>query len=50
MLSAELWQWLNKRFVLQRPVDPLREVLVLNGTRAQDTSLAALAAGSVVHT
>jgi N-succinyldiaminopimelate aminotransferase len=39
--------WLNKRFALPRPVDPLHEVLVLNGTR-EGLFLAALAAKNYV--
>ena len=39
--------WLNKRFALERPVDPLHEVLVLNGTR-EGLFLAALAAKNYV--
>jgi N-succinyldiaminopimelate aminotransferase len=35
--------WLNKRFALERPVDPAHEVLVLNGTR-EGLFLAAIAA------
>jgi N-succinyldiaminopimelate aminotransferase len=35
--------WLGRRFVLERPVDPATEVLVLNGTR-EGLFLAALAA------
>ncbi len=35
--------WLTKRFALERPVDPLHEVLVLNGTR-EGLFLAAIAA------
>ncbi len=40
-------QWLNKRFAIERPVDPLNEVLVLNGTR-EGLFLAALAAKNYV--
>ena len=36
-------QWLGRRFALERPLDPLDEVLVLNGTR-EGLFLAALAA------
>ncbi len=36
-------QWLGRRFTLERPLDPLNEVLVLNGTR-EGLFLAALAA------
>jgi N-succinyldiaminopimelate aminotransferase len=36
-------QWLGRRFALERPLDPLNEVLVLNGTR-EGLFLAALAA------
>jgi N-succinyldiaminopimelate aminotransferase len=36
-------KWLNRRFALERPVDPASEVLVLNGTR-EGLFLAALAA------
>ena len=36
-------QWLNRRYALARPVEPGREVLVLNGTR-EGLFLAALAA------
>ncbi|MGB6537675.1 MAG: aminotransferase class I/II-fold pyridoxal phosphate-dependent enzyme [Xanthobacteraceae bacterium] len=36
-------EWLNRRYALERPVDPLSEVLVLNGTR-EGLFLAALAA------
>jgi aspartate/methionine/tyrosine aminotransferase len=36
-------KWLNRRFALDRPVDPATEVLVLNGTR-EGLFLAALAA------
>ena len=36
-------QWLDRRFTLDRPVDPATEVLVLNGTR-EGLFLAALAA------
>src|SRR5215472_14855537 len=39
--------WLNKRFALERPVDPVHEVLVLNGTR-EGLFLAALAAKNYV--
>ena len=39
--------WLNKRFALERPVDPVSEVLVLNGTR-EGLFLAALAAKNYV--
>ncbi len=39
--------WLNKRFVLERPIDPVHEVLVLNGTR-EGLFLAALAAKNYV--
>jgi aspartate/methionine/tyrosine aminotransferase len=39
--------WLNKRFALERPVDPVNEVLVLNGTR-EGLFLAALAAKNYV--
>src|SRR5271156_2039759 len=39
--------WLTKRFALERPVDPLHEVLVLNGTR-EGLFLAALAAKNFV--
>jgi aspartate/methionine/tyrosine aminotransferase len=39
--------WLNKRFALERPVDPTHEVLVLNGTR-EGLFLAALAAKNYV--
>src|SRR3984957_7727350 len=39
--------WLTKRFALERPVDPLHEVLVLNGTR-EGLFLAALAAKNYV--
>jgi len=39
--------WLNKRFALERPVDPASEVLVLNGTR-EGLFLAALAAKNYV--
>ena len=35
--------WLNRRYILDRPVDPASEVLVLNGTR-EGLFLAALAA------
>src|SRR5579871_547056 len=35
--------WLGRRFALERPLDPLNEVLVLNGTR-EGLFLAALAA------
>jgi N-succinyldiaminopimelate aminotransferase len=40
-------QWLTKRFALERPVDPVHEVLVLNGTR-EGLFLAALAAKNYV--
>jgi N-succinyldiaminopimelate aminotransferase len=40
-------QWLNRRYDLPRPVDPLTEVLVLNGTR-EGLFLAALAAKNYV--
>jgi N-succinyldiaminopimelate aminotransferase len=40
--------WLNKRFALERPVDPIHEVLVLNGTR-EGLFLAALAAKNYVR-
>src|SRR5208282_2055380 len=36
-------KWLNRRYALERPVDPATEVLVLNGTR-EGLFLAALAA------
>ncbi|MDE2373785.1 MAG: aminotransferase class I/II-fold pyridoxal phosphate-dependent enzyme, partial [Hyphomicrobiales bacterium] len=36
-------KWLNRRYALERPVDPASEVLVLNGTR-EGLFLAALAA------
>src|SRR5579862_1755959 len=36
-------QWLNRRYGLERPVDPATEVLVLSGTR-EGLFLAALAA------
>src|SRR5271169_6917374 len=36
-------KWLNRRYTLERPVDPATEVLVLNGTR-EGLFLAALAA------
>ena len=36
-------RWLNRRFALERPIDPATEVLVLNGTR-EGLFLAALAA------
>jgi len=36
-------QWLGRRYTLERPVDPVSEVLVLNGTR-EGLFLAALAA------
>ena len=36
-------KWLNRRYTLDRPVDPATEVLVLNGTR-EGLFLAALAA------
>ena len=36
-------KWLNRRYALERPVDPSTEVLVLNGTR-EGLFLAALAA------
>src|ERR1700683_1489285 len=36
-------KWLNRRYALERPVDPVSEVLVLNGTR-EGLFLAALAA------
>jgi N-succinyldiaminopimelate aminotransferase len=36
-------KWLGRRFTLERPLDPLNEVLVLNGTR-EGLFLAALAA------
>src|ERR1039457_5419904 len=36
-------KWLNRRYSLERPVDPAIEVLVLNGTR-EGLFLAALAA------
>ncbi len=39
--------WLTKRFALERPVDPINEVLVLNGTR-EGLFLAALAAKNYV--
>ncbi len=39
--------WLNKRFALERPVDPAHEVLVLNGTR-EGLFLGALAARNYV--
>ncbi|HUC51466.1 MAG TPA: aminotransferase class I/II-fold pyridoxal phosphate-dependent enzyme [Xanthobacteraceae bacterium] len=39
--------WLNKRFVLESAVDPVHEVLVLNGTR-EGLFLAALAAKNYV--
>jgi N-succinyldiaminopimelate aminotransferase len=45
--SEAVAQWLNKRFALERPVDPLHEVLVLNGTR-EGLFLAALAAKNYV--
>ena len=45
--SEAVAQWLNKRFALERQVDPLREVLVLNGTR-EGLFLAALAAKNYV--
>ena len=36
-------KWLNRRYALERPVDPMSEVLVLNGTR-EGLFLAAIAA------
>src|SRR5215467_10597400 len=36
-------KWLNRRYALERPVDPATEVLVLNGTR-EGLFLAAIAA------
>jgi N-succinyldiaminopimelate aminotransferase len=45
--SEAVASWLNKRFALERPVDPLHEVLVLNGTR-EGLFLAALAAKNYV--
>ena len=36
-------KWLDRRYALERPVDPASEVLVLNGTR-EGLFLAALAA------
>src|ERR1700733_11247970 len=41
--SEAVANWLNKRFAIERPVDPAHEVLVLNGTR-EGLFLAALAA------
>ncbi len=41
--AAAVANWLDRRFVLERPVDPATEVLVLNGTR-EGLFLAALAA------
>jgi len=40
--------WLNRRYALERPVDPANEVLVLNGTR-EGLFLAALAAKNWVE-
>jgi N-succinyldiaminopimelate aminotransferase len=40
-------KWLDRRFALERPVDPATEVLVLNGTR-EGLFLAALAARNFV--
>jgi aspartate/methionine/tyrosine aminotransferase len=41
--GAAVGNWLNRRYALDRPVDPAAEVLVLNGTR-EGLFLAALAA------
>jgi hypothetical protein len=35
--------WLNRRYTLARPIDPLSEILVLSGTR-EGLFLAAIAA------
>jgi N-succinyldiaminopimelate aminotransferase len=45
--AAAVAKWLDRRFTLERPVDPTTEVLVLNGTR-EGLFLAALAAKSWV--
>jgi aspartate/methionine/tyrosine aminotransferase len=41
--AAAVGKWLDRRYTLERPVDPATEVLVLNGTR-EGLFLAALAA------
>jgi N-succinyldiaminopimelate aminotransferase len=41
--AAAVGKWLDRRYALERPVDPASEVLVLNGTR-EGLFLAALAA------